>query len=170
MALFETEEVNGNSPYKDLKIGDQDNGFKFGFLFLGRDKAISAEFGDFAIWQGLSFDENTETEEALLKSLALASFIPNTMLLNFEKNGAFSLETSYILTKKWTKGDKYEGNKRAKGHGWGVDKVKLPTSIIDKMIAFHNTAMSVVDSGETGCDTKSETPQEPAPTVTGVKM
>lgn len=170
MALFTTEEVNGNSPYKDLKIGDQDNGYKFGFMFIKRDSATSAEFGDFQINQGVTFDPLAETEDQLIASLGLGSYIPNTMLLNFEKNGAFSFETCYLLTKKWTKGDKYEGNKRTKGHGWGVEKVKLPTSITDKMIAFHNSAMSVVDSGETGGDAKSETPQEPAPTATGVKM
>ena len=167
MALFETEEVNGNSPYVDAKIGDQDNGFKLGFLFLKKDKATSAEYGDFAIWQGLTFDHTAETEEALLVSLALGSFIPNTMLQNFEKNGAFAFETPYILTKRWTKGDKYEGNKRTKGHGWGVDKVKLPTSILDKMIAFHNTAMNVVESAGS---TEETSTQEEAPTATGVKM
>jgi len=166
MALFETEEVNGNSPYTDMKIGDQDNGFKVGFLYLKKDKATSAEYGEFNIWQGLSFNQDAETEEQLLESLALASLIPNTMLQNFEKNGAFSFETPYILTKKWTKGDKYEGNKRAKGHGWGVDKVKLPTSILDKMIAFHNTAMNVVETAHAD-DGAS---QEEAPTATGVKM
>lgn len=168
MALFTTEEVSGNSPYTDLKIGDQANGFKFGFLFLRKDSATSAEYGDFAIWQGLKFDENAETEEALLASLELASFIPNTMLQNFEKNGAFTFETSYILTKKWSKGDKYDGKKTAKGHGWGVDKVKLPTSISDKMVAWHNSAMSVVETAKTeGGDTPAqEAPQE----ASGVKM
>jgi len=167
MALYEVEEVNGNSPYADLKIGDQDNGYKTGFVFLRKDSAVSAEYGKFSIWQGLSFDEKAETEEALLASLSLASLIPNTMLLNFEKNGAFSFETAYILTKKWTKGDKYEGNKRAKGHGWGVDKVKLPTSIMDKVIAFHSEKMNVVEVADGGED---GTAQEEAPTATGVKM
>jgi hypothetical protein len=165
MALFTTEEVNGNSPYTDLKVGDQDNGFKTGFLYLKKDTATSSEYGDFDIWQGLSFNANAETEEQLIGSLALASLIPNTMLKNFEKNGAFSFETPYILTKKWTKGDKYEGNKRAKGHGFGVEKVKLPTSILDKMIAFHNTKMSVVETSE------ETSPEQEAPaTATGVRM
>ena len=168
MALFETEEVNGNSPYTDLKIGEQDNGFKLGFLYLARDKATSAEYGEFKIWQGLSFDPTAETEEALIGSLALASLIPNTMLQNFEKNGAFSFETPYILTKKWTKGDKYDGNKRAKGHGWGVEKVKLPTSILDKMVAFHTSAMNIVDT-DSSTDGEASS-QEEAPTATGVKM
>jgi hypothetical protein len=169
MALFETEEVNGNSPYVDLKIGDQDNGYKFGFLFLRKDSAVSPEYGRFDIWQGVSFDPKAETEEQLMNSLALASFVPNTMLLNFEKNGAFAFETPYILTKKWTKGDKYEGNKRAKGHGWGVEKVKLPTSILDKMLAFHNEKMSVVEKAED--DAAEETPQQDAPkNASGVKM
>ena len=166
MSLFTTEEVNGNSPYADLKIGDQDNGYKFGFLFMARDKATSAEYGDFQINQGLTFDPAAETEAQLLESLALGSYIPNTMLKNFEKNGAFSLETPYILTKKWTKGHKYDGNKRTKGHGWGVEKVKLPTSIVDKMIAFHNTKMSVVDTSDS-----EETAQQEAPAnASGVKM
>jgi len=110
-----------------------------------------------------------ETEEQLLASLALGSLIPNTMLQNFEKNGAFTFETPYILNKKWTKGDKYDGNKRAKGHGWGVDKVKLPTSILDKMIAWHNSAMNVVETdSEGGEDTPA---QEEAPAeASGVKM
>jgi len=164
MALYETEEVSGNSPYTDMKIGDQANGFKFGFLFIKRDKATSAEYGDFQINQGVSFDPAAQTEDQLVTSLKLASYIPNTMLLNFEKNGAFVLDTPYILTKKWTKGDKYDGNKRAKGHGFGVEKVKLPTSILDKMLAFHNTAMSVVEKVE-------ETTQESAPSKSaGVKM
>ncbi len=165
MALFTTEEVNGNSPYTDQKIGDQDNGFKLGFLFIRKDSATSAEYGDFDIWQGVKFDSSAETEDALISSLELASLIPNTMLKNFEKNGAFAFDTAYILTKKWTKGDKYEGNKRAKGHGFGVDKVKLPTSILDKMISFHSSAMNVVEKSEV------EAPkQEEAPTATGVKM
>jgi len=168
MALFETEEVNGNSPYVDAKIGDQDNGFKLGFVFLKKDKATSAEYGDFAIWQGLKFDHTAETEDALMASLELSSFIPNTMLQNFEKNGAFAFETCYILTKKWTKGDKYEGNKRAKVHGWGVDKVKLPTSIVDKMVAFHNSAMNVVEQSDSS-DGESSQGEAPA-TATGVKM
>lgn len=167
MALYETEEVSGNSPYTDLKIGDQDNGFEFGFVFLRKDSATSPEYGDFAIWQGLQFDQSAETEDALIASLKLASFIPNTMLQNFEKNGAFSFETAYILNKKWSKGDKYEGNKRAKGHGWTVNKVKLPTSIMDKVVAHHNSLMSVV---ETPSEEKAE-PQGEAPKAkSGVKM
>ena len=148
MALFETEEVNGNSPYTDLKIGDQDNGFKFGFLFMKKDTAESAEYGVFQINQGVTFDPNAQTEKQLLDSLALGSYIPNTMLLNFEKNGAFSFETPYIITKKWTKGDKYQGNKKARGHGFGVEKVKLPTSILDKMIAFHNEKLNIMETTE----------------------
>ena len=167
MALFTTEEVNGNSPYEDLKIGDQDNGFKTGFLYLKKDTATSTEYGDFDIWQGLSFDPKAETEEQLLESLALASLIPNTMLKNFEKNGAFAYETPYILTKKWTKGDKYEGNKRAKGHGFGVEKVKLPTSILDKMIAFHNSKLNVVETSEVSSDTEQE---ELPSNASGVQM
>jgi len=165
MALFTTEEVNGNSPYTDLKIGDQDNGFRTGFLFIKKDSATSTEYGDFDIWQGLSFDPNAETEEQLMNSLQLASIIPNTMLKNFEKNGAFVFDTPYIITKKWTKGDKYDGNKRAKGHGFGVEKVKLPTSILDKMLAFHNSKMNVVETEQVDAAT-----QEQAPKASGVKM
>ena len=167
MALFETETVNGNSPYVEFKIGEMEKTTKLGFMFLGRDTATSAEYGEFTIWQGIRFDDKAETEEALLSSLSLVGIIPNTMLKNFEKNGAFSLETPYIITKKWDKGDKYEGNKRAKGNGFGVDKVKLPTSILDKMIAFHNAAMNVVEQAS---GSEGESSQEEAPTATGVKM
>jgi len=167
--LYDTEEVSGNSPYADLKIGDQENGYSFGFVFLTRDSAVSPEYGKFAIWQGLQFDEKAETEEALIASLKLASFIPNTMLQNFEKNGAFSYETAYILTKKWTKGDKYNGNLRAKGHGWEVKKIKIPTSVMDKIVAHHNSLMSVVETTDTdtaGAEAQGEEPKAQS----GVKM
>jgi len=167
MALFETEEVSGNSPYKDLNIGDKDNGYTVGFLFLAKDKAVSAEYGEFSIWQGVSFDPEATTEKQLLDSLELASLIPNTMLKNFEKNGAFKFETPYILTKAWSKGDKYEGNKRAKGHGWKVEKVKLPTSILSKMIAFHNDALNIVEKAGDAEDVEA---QPEAPTASGVRM
>jgi len=71
MALFETETVNGNSPYAEFKIGEMELKEAMGFMFLARDTATSAEYGDFNIWQGLKFDTKAETEEALLGSLSL---------------------------------------------------------------------------------------------------
>jgi len=159
MGFMKKEEVNGNSPYKDLKIGDQDNGYTFGILYLTNDSAVSPEYGKFDINQGVGFNPEAQSEEELLSSMELVSYIPNTMLKSFEKNGAFAHGVAYILTKKWTKGDKYDGNKRAKGHGFTVEKVTLPTSTIDKMTAWHNEAMSVVTKTEVSSSEQSEPTQ-----------
>ena len=52
-------------------------------------------------------------------------------------NGAFAKGSAYKVTKKWTKGDKYQG-RAAKGHGYEVSKFGLPATVIEKLYAKHN--------------------------------
>ncbi len=156
MSLFTTEEVNGNSPYAEFKLGDMEKGEAIGFMQFTHDKATSAEYGDFQIEQGIKFDANAQTEAQLLSSMSLVGVIFNTMLKNFVKNGAIRYETPYIITKAWDKGDKYDGNKRAKGNGFKVAKVNLPANILDKMVAWHNEQLAVVEVADE--DTAQEAP------------
>ena len=145
-----------------MEIGEQ-----IGFMQFTKDTATSSEYGDFQIEQGVSFNAKAQTEQELLDSLALTGVIFNTMLKNYVKNGAWSYEVPYIITKKWNKGDKYEGNKRAKGNGFGVAKVKLPVAIVNKIEDFYRSKMSVVSTDEAD----QAFPEQEAPKqASGVRM
>lgn len=136
MAAFETEVVDGKSPYTDMKLGDQDNGFTCTFYYDNKAKATSADYGDFEILQGVGFDHNLDSMEDMLAGARLISMIPNTMLKNLIANGGMARGEAYIVTKKWTKGDKFN-NKKALGHGYEVQRIKAPDSFLDQLKAKH---------------------------------
>ena len=160
MALYTTEDVNGNSPYAEFKIGEMEIKEAIGFMQFTKATATSAEYGDFQIEQGVRFDTEAQTEDELLASLSLVGIIFNTQLRNFVKNGAIRYETPYIISKAWNKGDKYDGNKRAKGNGFKVQKVGLPTPLLEKITAWHGEQLNIVEVSETS---DAETPQQEAP-------
>ena len=63
------------------------------------------------------------------------------MLHSKQDNGAVVRGELYRIEKTWSKGDVYDGNKRAKGHGFDLFHLKLNTAFLKKIEDFHNTAM-----------------------------
>lgn len=138
MSILDTEEVvQGQSPYKDYQLGNQENGFVATLFYVGDSEELESEHGKFYCMQGLGFDVNSKTEDDILNSCQLVSIIPNTMLKGMIANGAFAKGQAYKITKKWSKGDKYQG-RAAKGHGYEVTKFGLPKSVIDNLFSKHN--------------------------------
>ena len=131
------EEVSGSSPYQDYQLGNQENGFVATLFYVGDSEELESEHGTFYCMQGLGFDANSKTEEDVINSCKLVSIIPNKMLKGMITNGAFAKGSAYKVTKKWTKGDKYQG-RAAKGHGYEVSKFGLPATVIEKLYAKHN--------------------------------
>jgi len=142
MALFEEEIIKGNSPYKEHKINEYEIGKSIGFVYFKEETATSAEYGDFQVWQGVTYDFDAKTEDALIASLELGSLIANTLLLNKQKNGAIVPGELYRIEKKWNKGDTYDGNKKAKGLGYELFHLKVSTAIITKVKEFHDTKLN----------------------------
>lgn len=135
--LDNTEEVQGKSPYTDYQLGNQPNGFVAALFYVGDSEELESEHGKFYCMQGLGFDVKSKTEDDILTSAKLVSIIPNTMLKGMIQNGAFAKGQAYKITKKWSKGDKYQG-RAAKGHGYEVAKFGLPSTLIDKLYEKHN--------------------------------
>jgi len=142
MALFEEEEIKGNSPYKEHEIAKYEKGQSLGFVYFSEKVATSNEYGDFAVWEGVTFDFNADTEEALFASLELGSIIPNKLLLGKQENGAVIRGELYRIEKSWSKGDTYDGNKTAKGHGFSLFHLKLSTAFLKRVENFLNTALN----------------------------
>lgn len=140
MAAFETEVIDGKSPYKDMKLGDQENGFTCTFYYDNKTSATSADYGDFEILQGVGFDHNLDSTDDMLAGAELISLIPNTMLKNLIANGGMVRGEAYIVTKKWTKGDVFN-KKKALGHGYEVQRIKAPDSFLDALKAKHSEKM-----------------------------
>lgn len=142
MALFEEELIKGNSPYKDLEIAKFPIGQSVGFVYFSEATAVSKEYGEFAIWEGVTFDKSATTEDALFSSLELGSLIPNKLLLGKQENGAVIRGELYRIEKKWNKGDTYEGNRTAKGHGFDLFHLKLNTAFLKRVEDFLNSTLN----------------------------
>ena len=142
MSVFEEELIKGNSPYAENKINEFEIGQSIGLVYFKEDEAESKEYGKFAIWQGVTFDFEAKSEDALIASLALGSIIPNTLLLNKQKNGAIIPGELYRIEKKWNKGDTYDGNKKAKGLGYELYHLKVSTALLTKVKEFHDAALN----------------------------
>jgi len=134
--MFETEVMEGKSPYKDMKLGDQENGYSLTFYYDNKTKATSAEYGEFEILQGLTFDHMLNSTDDMVAGAELVSFVPNTMLRNLMANGGMVRGEAYILTKKWTKGDKFD-KKKALGHGFEVQRIKAPDAFLSQLKKRH---------------------------------
>lgn len=138
MAMFETEVMEGKSPYKDMKLGDQANGFSFTIYYDNKTTAKSAEYGDFEILQGVGFDHTLASTDAMLAKAELVSFIPNTMMKNLIDKGGMVRGEAYIITKKWSKGDTIPNSKqKAKGHGYEVARIKAPDAFLEQLKQKH---------------------------------
>lgn len=139
MAMFETEVMDGKSPYKDMKLGDQANGFSSTFYYDNKTSATSQEFGEFEILQGVGFNHTLATTDEMLEKSELVSFVPNTMLKNLIANGGMVRGEAYIITKKWTKGDAIPNSKqKAKGHGYEVQRIKAPDAFLNQLKQRHS--------------------------------
>ena len=159
MPLFEEEVVKGNSPYGENKIAEYEKGQSIGFMYVNEKTANSSEYGEFKVWQGVTFDPAAETEAELLKSLALGSIIPNMLLCNKQDNGAIIPGEMYRIEKAWNKGDTFDGNKKAKGHGYVLYHLKLSTAILKKVKTFHDEAMNLNVKEEESTDSTKGKPK-----------
>lgn len=138
MAMFETEVMDGKSPYKYDNMSIQKNGYNTVFYYDNKASATSSEYGDFEILQGLGFDVTLKTEQAMIDSAELKSIIPNTMMKNLIANGGMVRGEAYIITKKWTKGDAIPNSKqKAKGHGYEVARIKAPDAFLEQLKQKH---------------------------------
>lgn len=138
MAMFETEVMEGKSPYKDMKLGDQANGFSFTIYYDNKATANSSEYGEFEILQGVGFDHTLASTDDMLAKAELISFIPNTMLKNLIAKGGMVRGEAYIISKKWTKGDAIPNSKqKAKGHGYEVARIKAPDAFLEQLKQKH---------------------------------
>ena len=157
MSMFETELVEGKSPYKDLQLSVQENGFNFAFYYDNKKTATSQEHGDFEILQGLQLNLSLSTQDEIIEKSELASFIPNTMLRNLMANSGLVRGEAYVVTKKWSRGDLIPGRgpkDKAKGHGFVVSRIKAPDTFLSSLKAKHDT---LVPNGLTVEDTPKVT-------------
>jgi len=152
MAAFETEVVDGKSPYKDMKLGDQENGFSFTFYYDNKTSATSSEYGEFEIFQGVGFDHTLDSTDDMIAGAELVSMIPNTMIKNLVKNGGMVRGEAYIVTKKWSKGDKFD-KKKALGHGYEIQRIKAPDSFLDSLKVKHKELLPEGMATETVTET-----------------
>lgn len=154
MGILENkEEVAGQSPYADYQLGNQENGFVATLFYTGDSEELESEHGTFICMQGVGFNPDSKTEQEIIDSAKLVSIIPNTMLQGKKKNGAFEIGQAYKFTKKWSKGDKYNG-RSSKGHGYTVEKYSLPKSILDKLFEKHNELLpDALQTGELSTST-----------------
>lgn len=160
MSMFQEEQVSSKSPYADFKLGEADNDTVWFFYFDNQTTANSPEYGEFTILQGLGFDGELKTQDELLKSAVLNSFIPNTLIHNIMKNGGIVRGEAYKIVKKWTKGDSFDPKdkkKKAKGHGYEFFRLKAPDSFLNALKAKHDSLVPGVikDSGDTSADTSA---------------
>ena len=153
MAMFEEQELQGSSPYgkyapnEELEIGES-----FCFYFKETSTGNSAEYGEFTLMNGVMFDCKADTEDKLMTSAELRSFVPNTLLLNKLAAGQMRPGQAYRIEKKWNRGDKYNGNQKAKGYGYGVFKLNASDELLSKFDAFVAKQLGAVPAGETSTE------------------
>ncbi len=143
-ALFTEELVDSKSPYTDLKIGEADNGTVWFFYYDNKTSATSKDYGAFDILQGVTFDGTKKTIEDILGTTGLASFIPNTLILNIIKQGGLVRGEAYKIVKKWSKDDKYDpkdAKKKAKGHGFEFYRLKASDAFLSELKKKHDALL-----------------------------
>jgi hypothetical protein len=160
--MFEEQELSGNSPYasfspnEDLNVGES-----FCIYFKETAEATSPEYGEFTVLNGVKFNCSAATEQELIDSMELASFVPNTLLLNKIASNSMRAGDAYRIEKKWNRGDKYDGNKKAKGYGYSVYKLSASNELLNKFEAFisENLGTSVAAMGETPVEEEAPKPK-----------
>jgi len=139
MAMFETEIMDGKSPYTYDNLAIAANGYQTTFYYDNKTSATSQEYGEFDILQGVGFNHTLATTDEMLANATLKSIIPNTMMKNLIANGGMVRGEAYIITKKWTKGDAIPNSKqKAKGHGYEVQRIKAPDAFLNQLKQRHS--------------------------------
>ena len=137
MGFLGQEEKVSDSKFAEFKPNDDlPKGDSFGFFYFQNGSGKSAEYGDFITWQGVKVDLAAASPEAFIESATLIGFIPNTMLKNKQDNGAVAAHTLYRIEKAWDQGDKYDGNKKAKGFGYNMYRVNIDTELVNQLSAL----------------------------------
>ncbi len=148
-SMFQEEELKGSSPYKSFSPNEElDIGDSFCIYFKETATANSPEYGEFTVVNGVKFDCSAKTEAELENSMELASFVPNTLLLNKIASGTMRPGNAYRIEKAWNRGDKYEGNKKAKGYGYKLFKLNASDALLQKFDAFIAERVGDVPTGE----------------------
>ena len=148
--MFNEEELQGTSPYakyspnEELEIGES-----FCFYFKETATATSPEYGEFSVMNGVTFDCSAKDEASLKKSYALTGFVPNTLLLNKIAAGQMRPGNAYRIEKSWNRGDKYNGNQKAKGYGYKVFKLGASDELLSSFDAFIAEQLGTVPTSET---------------------
>ncbi len=106
---------------------------------------------------GVKFSCDAKTEKELEESMSLVGFVPNTLLLNKIAAGQMRPGNAYRIEKSWNRGDKYEGNKKAKGYGYKVFKLSASDALLSKFDAFIAQELGAVPGGEV--EEPAETPK-----------
>lgn len=136
MAMFQEEELKGSSPYEPFALNELEKGESVCFYFKETQEVTSPEYGEFTVMNGVRFDCSASTEEELEKSMKCISMPANTLLLNKIVSGVMRPGIAYRLEKAWNKGDKYDGNKKARGHGYKVFKLNASDELLRKFEQF----------------------------------
>ena len=136
MAFYEEEETS-NSAYIDLKINDMEKGKAVIFAKYETTVGTSSDFGDFDIWNGVSFATSAKSVDEAIASLKMASIVPNKLIQSKYEGKAIKDIAFYKYEKLWNKGDKYNGNKTCKGFGYKVSVLKMPEEVLAAAREFH---------------------------------
>lgn len=147
--MFSEEELQGTSPYakyspnEELEIGDS-----FCFYFKETSTATSSEYGEFTLMNGVTFDCDAKDSDSLKSSYALTGFVPNTLLLNRLAAGQMRPGNAYRIEKAWNRGDKYNGNQKAKGYGYKVFKLGASDELLSSFDIFIANELGIVPTSE----------------------
>ena len=153
MAMWNEEELAGSSPFSQFKPNEElEKGESFCFYFHSTGTGNSAEYGEFTVLQGVKFECNAKNEKELEQSMSLTGFIPNTLLLNKVAAGQMRHGNAYRIEKAWDRGDKYNGNQKAKGYGYKVFKLNAPDALLTKFDKFVAEQLGTVPQGEEEVD------------------
>jgi len=150
------EEVKGSSPFQEFKF--EEVGDKITFVFVGKNKRNSSEWGEFPVAEVVAFNPEAKSIDAAVESAELKSFVLTTVLNNQVDNGLIVPGEAYTVEFVMDKGDKYTDKKtgkqaRAKAKHFKVVRLGVPTEAIQKLMALVPSAV-----------VKSETVvEEPAP-------
>ncbi len=158
--MFNEEEVQGNSPYASFKPNEElEIGDSFCIFIKENTTANSAEYGEFTVVNGVVFDCSSADEAAMKKSMQLKGFIPNTLLLNKIASGLMRIGGVYRIEKTWNRGDKYNGNMKAKGFGYKLFKLGASDALLNVFEAF------IAETLGTSAASMTEEEAEEAPKV-----
>ena len=115
---FNETKVQFKDEHEQIKLADLNVGESLMFFWVNQKTINSQDYGDFELWQGLKVDMSQTDDESFVKTSVPVSFAANTMVRNLVGSNKVVTDRLYRIEAKWKKGDKFNGGKVAKGHGY----------------------------------------------------